>query len=295
MLRSMTGYGKAELETELARYVVEIQSINRKHLDISTYLPRELGRFEQDLRKWIGQALSRGQITLKLRIDYKKQTPTTLKPQLLLASQLKDALDAINQHLGLPAQKWDAMQLVKTSSSLLVYDEEWHDEERYLEDLKNVCSQALQMLMKMKEKEGEALAKDVSQRLITLREAIKEIAKLSPDVVEKQRQKLTQKVQEFLPGALENEERILREIVLYAEKVDIAEEVTRFNAHLDQIGDCIRSNDPSVGKTFEFILQELLREANTIGSKASDVQVTRQVVAIKSEIEKLKEQIQNVE
>jgi len=291
----MTGYGKAELETELAYYVIEIQSINRKHLDISVYLPRELGRVEQDFRKWISQVLTRGQINVKLRVEYKTQTPTTLKPQLLFAEQLKEALDRINLHIGAPAQKWTAIDLVRASSSIIAYEDQGIDEERCREEVQAVCAQALQKLMSMKEKEGQALAKDLTARLSFLRDAIKEITRLSPDAVEKARQKLTQRLAELLPQLPDNEDRVLREIVLYTEKCDIAEEITRFNAHLDQLNDCIQSKETAVGKTFEFVLQEVLREANTIGSKASDVQVTRQVVAIKSEIEKLREQIQNVE
>ncbi len=295
MLRSMTGYGNAELDTDLARYGVEIQSINRKHLDFFFIMPKELSHFETEFRKWVSEAITRGQISLKLNVTYKKEAPFDVQPQLALASQVKNAIDRINNELNLPSVPWDASKLIRLCPSILSFSEDWQEEERYLSELSDVFKEALKKLMAMKEKEGSAIAKDILQRLKTLREAIQEIQKLSPDATAKQRQKLTQKLQELLPDKMENDERLLREIVLYAEKVDIAEEITRFNAHLVQLADFVRSSEVAIGKAFEFLLQELLRETNTIGSKASDVNITRQVVAIKGEIEKLREQIQNVE
>ncbi len=295
MLRSMTGYGKAELETKLARYTIEIQSINRKHLDIFLSIPRDLSRFEIDLRKWISSALTRGQISLKLHVEYRENAPVTVKPQIFIAGQVKKALEEITSILGLQAPKIDAAQLIRTYPGILAFDDNWEDEEAYKKEIKEVLELALKKMIEMKDEEGASLAKDIIHRLDLLRGHIKEIQKFAPDATQKQREKLKQKLEEFLPGSLENEEKIIREIILYAEKVDISEELTRFNSHLDQLHKYIKSTETSIGKTFEFVLQELLRETNTIGSKASDVNVTKIVVEMKSEIEKLREQIQNVE
>lgn len=295
MLRSMTGYGKADSETELARYSIEIQSINRKHLDIFLALPKELSRFETDIRKWVSSAISRGQITVKLHVDYRGRTPVNVKPHLLLAEQVKFALNTLTEELKLPASKIDAVQLIRTFPGILSYDDNWEDEDLYRQELKTLLEKAMLKLLMMKESEGVALQKDITQRLELLRSHIKEIDKYAPEATQKQRLKLKQKLEEVLPGSVENEERLLREIVLYAEKVDISEELTRFNSHLDQLHSYLKGKETAVAKTFEFVLQELLRETNTIGSKASDVNITKIVVEMKGEIEKLKEQIQNVE
>lgn len=295
MLRSMTGYGKAELETKLARYTIEIQSINRKHLDIFLSMPRDLSRFETDLRKWISSAISRGQVSLKFHVEYREKAPITVKPQIFIAGQVKKALEDITKELSLPASKIDATQLIRTYPGILTFDDNWEDEGAYKKEIKEVLDRAIQKLIEMKDDEGASLEKDIVHRLELLRDHIKEIQKFAPEATHKQREKLKQKLEEFFPGSLENEEKILREIVLYAEKVDIAEELTRFNSHLDQLLKYIKSDETSIGKTFEFVLQELLRETNTMGSKASDVRITKIVVEMKAEIEKLREQIQNVE
>lgn len=295
MLRSMTGFGRGELDTESARYIIELQSINRKHLDISLNLPREFSRFEGDFRKWIHAAITRGHVIVRVFVSFKNTTPLSIRVQLPLALQVKHALTELAHELRLDTTQLDVTTLIKTCPSIISFDENWQDEDRYRGELKGAFDKAMQNLMTMKENEGVALTKDIQIRLEKLKSNIQQIHKLSPDSVNKQRQKLAQRLEEFLPTDMETDERILREIALYAEKVDVSEEIARFNSHLDQLDDLVKSKEPAIGKTFEFLLQELLRETNTIGSKALDVNVTKLVVDNKSEIEKLKEQIQNVE
>lgn len=292
MLKSMTAYGRACLETPLGRFNAEIQSVNRKHLEINIFLPQELTRFESDLRKLLGTVISRGQVTLKVSAYFEQGTPIVIKANLPLARQAKKAWETIAADLGLKEEFKLAM--LANEPGVLIHEEELQDEEQYLELLKEVVNQALSNFMTMREIEGKALQQDIAERIVNLKNWIEKIVVRSPGATERYRQKLTERLKEVCSGAVENEERVLREVAVYAERIDIAEEATRFRSHLNQVEELLKSDVP-IGKTFEFLLQELNREINTIGSKASDVEVTRLVVEIKSELERIREQIQNIE
>lgn len=294
MLTSMTAYGRAQIATALGRFVAEIQSVNRKHLEITINLPKELLRFETDIRKYISQKVVRGSISVKLDAYFDAVTPLVVIPNLPLARQIKGAWDAIAKELGVAEQPF-SLALLANEPALFQYSEELKDEERYRSDILKVIDAALQPFIAMRQHEGEVLQKDITMRLSNMRQWLSQIIVLVPGATERYRQKLMDRLEEVLPGSVDNEERILREIALYAERIDITEEITRFNSHLDQSEQLLRSQQQGIGKTFEFLLQELNREANTIASKSSDATVSRLVVDVKSTLEKIREQIQNVE
>lgn len=291
----MTAYSRASLTTPLGHFTVEIQSVNRKHLEINALLPKELLRFDGDIKKILNELISRGQINLKIFATFDQQAPVTVKPNLPLVRQIKAAWDLIAKELNLKTDGGCTLEMLASQEDVLLYGENLQDEEQYRIAIKRVVALSLKDLLEMKIREGIALQRDICARLDCLQRCIERIAEKVPGATQKYRQKLLERLEEVLPGCVENEERILREVAVFAEKVDISEEVIRFRSHLVQVNDLLQSETSSVGKTLEFFLQELNREVNTVGSKSSDVEISRLVIEIKSELEKIREQIQNVE
>lgn len=291
----MTAYGRAHKGSKLGNFVVEIQSVNRKFLEIGLNIPSEFARFDQEIKKWICEKVGRGQISVKLSVSYELTMPITIKPNLTLAKQVQNACIELGDELGLESISQLTAQMLIATKGIIHYDEKWEEEEAYLECIHEVIQEAIEKLLIMKKTEGEALAADIQKRLNHMKQGIEKIFLYSPEAVKKQKQKLKERLEEILPGRVENEERLLREICLYAEKVDITEEITRFHSHINQFEQILNSNEVSVGKTIEFLLQELNREVNTVGSKSSDINIAQTVIEIKSELEKIREQIQNVE
>lgn len=296
MLKSMTAYGRGSALTPLGRFVAEIQSVNRKYLEINTALPRELMRFEIDVKKWAAAQIFRGQVNIRIFAHFDKVAPVAVTPNLPLVRQLKAAWDKIAEELGIPENRGFSLSMLAKENDVLVFEEDLKEESQYRGALQSAIEEALKYLMEMKAREGTELQRDIASRLEKMRQWIGRIAEKAPGATSKYRQKLIERLEEVLPGSVENEERILREVCVYAEKIDIAEELTRFESHLKQFNDLMISGTVgSVAKTLEFLLQELNREVNTIGSKSSDVDVSHLVVDIKSELERIREQIQNVE
>lgn len=290
----MTAYGRSSIDTFLGRLSVEIQSLNRKFLEINCFLPKELVRYEADIRKFISEKVLRGGINIKISASFSKKTPVMVRPNLPLARQMKAAWDEIAKDLGLE-RGFNLQMLAHENSGILLYDEDLQDEELYRKAILEALELALKGFLEMKNLEGKTLLEDIKNRLINLKQGIEKIAEYAPEATTKYRQKLIERLEELLPGSIENEERILRELGIYAERIDISEEVIRFQSHLKQFIDLLSSSEISIGKTLEFLIQELNREINTIGSKSNHVQVSRLVVEIKGELERIREQIQNVE
>lgn len=289
----MTGYGRASVTTSLGHFVAEIQSVNRKFLELTFYLPRELSQFETELKKLVSAAVLRGQVTVKIFVTFENETPVVVSPNIPLARQVFQAWKTIAKELHLSAPT--TVDFLTNEKGLLSYAEESKNENQYRQALVEAVNAALKSFLQMRVQEGKALQSDILQRLVVLRASLAKIAQYAPNATEKYRKKLQERLSELLPESLENDERILREVAVYAERIDISEEITRFQSHLNQCDELLKSNKEGVGKTLEFLLQELGREINTIGSKASDVDVSRHVVEVKSELEKIREQIQNVE
>lgn len=294
MLKSMTAYGRASLNTKVGHFVVEIQSVNRKFLEVNVFLPRELNQFDIELKKWLMPYLARGQVTVKVNVTFEGAVPFIVRPNLPLARQLKDAWDEIAKELNLELDEFQ-LDLLQRADGLLSYEENLSEEENYREALKQTLETALTGFLQMKAQEGSILEADITERLGKMRQFLRIVEQKMPYATKKYREKLIARLEELMPGHVENEERILREIALFAEKIDITEELTRFNCHLTHFDELIQSDAISVGKTMEFVLQELNREINTIGSKSSDLEIARAVIDIKSELERIREQIQNIE
>lgn len=292
MLKSMTAYGRASITNHLGRFGLEIQSVNKKFLDIYINLPKELQRFELFIKKILSENISRGNLKVSVFINLNESSPVIAKPNILLAEQLKNAWEAIANRLQInePFQ----LNLLAGQEDLIQFEENHEKDAEFMEILGDLLHESLVGFMKMKQTEGSLLEKDIRQRLEILTEAIHFIEGRSDQATKKYREKLLARLQEVLPGnSIEADERVLKEIAFFAEKVDIAEEITRFKTHVEHFKRLMEGDQP--GKSLEFIIQEMNREVNTIGSKSMDIEISHQVVKLKSELEKIREQIQNVE
>lgn len=295
MLKSMTAYGRGSIETSLGRFTAEIQSVNRKFLEVNVALPRELTRFDSQVKKWVSALVGRGQISVKFSVVYNQKTPLNVTANIPLALKIQKASQELASTLGLPSSHELTLTLLSKETGILLFDEEMETEDLYLENLQEVFNRGMQNFLEMKTQEGKAIYVEIAQRLAQLQQEIKHIAFYAPHATKRYREKLAERLKEFTEGTLGDEERLLREIGIFAEKIDISEEITLFEAHLKQFSEVISLKDESVAKTLEFIIQEMNREVNTIGSKSSELEVSRRVVEMKSCLEKIREIIQNVE
>ncbi len=283
----MTAYSRAtSSEVEGITWSVEIHTINRKALDINIYLPRELLFFDVELRKLIAQSLQRGQVTVRVNLEKGKEAGAAVP----LLKKLKSGWEKTAKELGLGKEEitltFLLAQMEKVSSDLFGT--------KIQTELKKTVSVALTGLVKMKETEGKALAADMLKRVKTLQSNVSAMEKMSSKAPEHYREKLLARLEVLLKEPLEDE-RVLREVALFAEKADITEEITRLKSHLVQFADLLKSKGESVGRTLDFLIQEILREINTVSSKSPDLALTQLAVSSKAELEKIREQVQNIE
>lgn len=295
MLKSMTAYGRASLSNNLGRFSVELKSVNRRHLEIAMQLPPELMRFEVSIKKWISRVVLRGQVFVKLTAEFDEVSPFVAKPNLSLARNLKAAWDAIAQELNIPVEQAFQLSMLTIQEKIIVFEENLLDEEAFQETLHNVINMALEKLTDMKLVEGRLLLNDFMTRVDKLQTHLKKIALLVPAAEERYRQRLFSRLEELLPKLPENEISVVREVALFAERSDITEEIVRFDSHLKQFADLVNASDSGIGKTLDFLLQEMLREANTISAKSSELEIAQLIIECKSELERMREQIQNIE
>jgi uncharacterized protein (TIGR00255 family) len=295
MIKSMTAFGRSCQNTPLGRLVVEVQSLNRKMLDIHLVLPKEFARFEIEIRKWIGDIICRGQVSV--RIHLKSDDPLFMQlPQL---KELKSTWERVAIDLGYDPISTVTLSFLVQQLPFLTQIEDESKETQMKDLLKNGIEIALKELMGMKEREGKALAFDVEARLKTLSEQLNQIEDRSQVALEKYRQRLNEKMQEFYKTSGETDDRMLREVVReiasFSEKLDVSEEETRLHSHIEQFQHLLNTSEKSIGKTLDFLTQELNREVNTLASKSADAELSLLTVAMKGEIEKIREQIQNIE
>lgn len=289
-LSSMTGFGRAVIDAPFGRLTVEIQSVNRKYLEVFVSLPKEFSRFEHELRKWVGDLVSRGSVSVRAFFIPALAAVEGLLPDVNVLKSLKKQWVNIAKEIGADPKEvtlpFIMQHLPLQPRPDLVSDE-------YLQSLEKCVKEALEALVAMKRTEGKALAEDLTSRLKELERMIDEVEKHSPDATQKMRQKLFEKMEETHKLGHEVEERLLREVALYAERVDISEEITRFRSHVSQFKTFLKGG--IVGRKMDFLIQEMGREINTIGSKSMEATIAHLVVEMKSELEKVREQVQNLE
>jgi uncharacterized protein (TIGR00255 family) len=294
MIKSMTGYGKAEAVLAGRKFMIEMKSVNHRFLEMALRLPGMFLPLEGEIKKRIGEQFSRGRIEVNLRMDGDANTETagrfTLNLPLIrnyhaLLVQLKEELHIGDEiTLSMMAGFRDAFVPTETSQDPAAL---WEGISRILDD-------AIRTLSEMREKEGESLRCDLVARLGLIAGFLEGIACRAPQVVLDYRKRLTDRVRELTGGMVVDEARLLQEVAIMAEKSDITEEIVRFRSHIDQFNDLLTGED-AAGRKIDFLIQEMGREINTIGSKSGDAEISRSVIEIKSELAKLREQVQNIE
>jgi uncharacterized protein (TIGR00255 family) len=291
MLTSMTGFGRSCVDAPFGRLTAEIQSVNRKHLEIAVSLPKECGRFENDIRTWVGEKIFRGHVFARLYLIPNVESVVELLPDPKSLKKLKLGWEKIAKTLGYDKGEIDLPFLIAHSP---MQQKAQFLEEKDLVFIETCMKEALLSLCRMKEREGKALAIDVRKRVKFMRECLKKIESLAPESLEKMKVSLAHKLKELQMN--ENfEERLLREGLLFADRIDISEEITRLGSHFAQFEQTLGGGEGAIGRKMDFLIQEIGREINTIGSKAVDAKISHLVVEMKSELEKIREQAQNIE
>jgi len=294
MVRSMTGYGRAEAILDGQKMVVEIKSLNHRFLEISLRIPASLSALEMEIKKKIAEPLLRGKIDATIRRDVQGSGENShpLALNLPLAQNYYNLLTQLKQSLGL---KDDIrMEMIAAQKDIFLPVESFQDITTLWQRLAMVLDEALTGLVDMRRREGEILAKDLQVRLDLMALLLNGIEAKTPRVVLEYQKRLTDRVREMTGGLMIDEARISQEIAIFAEKSDITEEIVRFRSHLGQFQEMLDSED-AIGRKVDFLIQEMNREVNTIGSKSSDADISKQVIEIKSELAKLREQVQNLE
>jgi uncharacterized protein (TIGR00255 family) len=288
----MTGYGRGETDDNGTKFSVELNSVNRKQSDIVINLPRDLTALEPQIRQTINENISRGRTNVVVSYHNGSSAPRKLALDTELARSYHDAMRALQKDLDAPGEI--TIGAVLQAPGVMRAPEETIDSNTAWPAVERALRAALADLIKMREREGKHLAKDLIRRLKAMRKQIKEIRGLHPDVVKKYRATLLERIQKAGLPIAADDERLLKEISFFADRADVSEELTRVESHLAQFAHHLRRHEP-VGRTLEFITQEIFRELNTLGAKANDAAISQRVVLCKAELEKIREQIQNLE
>jgi uncharacterized protein (TIGR00255 family) len=288
----MTGYGRAETDHGGTKFSVELNSVNRKQSDIVVNLPRDLAELEPRIRQTINENISRGRTNVVVTFHNGQNGVRNLALDADLARSYHEAMRALQKELDAPGEI--TISTILQAPGVLRFPERAASAEEAWPAIDRALRAALADLIKMREREGRHLAKDLIHRLKAMRKKLKEIRALHPEVVKRYRTALLDRLQKAGLPIATDDERLLKEISFFADRADISEELTRVESHLAQFAHHLRKNEP-VGRTLEFITQEIFRELNTLGAKANDAPISQRVVACKAELEKIREQVQNLE
>ena len=291
-MHSMTGYGRMSVERDGRQLTVELKSVNHRFLDLSFRMPRSFNFLEDSARKLIGEYLSRGHVDLFATYRNTREDSRRVEVDQALLAAYMTALDDIAETTGLEDDR--TLSLATRLPDVLTVAEADEDQDALRALMREALTGALEQMQAMREKEGEALKSDISSRIDTLEKMTGEIEARYPETVAEYQQKLKARVEELLGGAAMDEQRLMQEVAVMADRSAIAEETVRLHSHFAQVRGFMAAGEP-VGRKLDFIVQELNREVNTISSKSQDVPITRLVVEAKAEIEKIREQVQNVE
>lgn len=290
-MRSMTGYGRGTATFEGRQIAVELSSVNRKQAEISLSLPRALLELEPRVRDEINAHISRGRLTVAVGL-HAKNGEKTGGIDLEVAKAYRDQLEAMRKSLKLAGEI--TLDQVLRGPGVLGSDDAEIETDEAWPALRKALKAALDQFVKMRKQEGETLAADLRKRTLAIQKNVKTIGVLAPKVMEHHRGTLLERAAKAGLEIENSDERLLKEIVFFADRSDISEELTRLRSHLDQFFTQLGKDEP-VGRTLDFLLQEMFRETNTIGNKANFLAISQIVVGMKTELEKLREQVQNIE
>lgn len=292
MIKSMTGYGRAQQLVDGMNITVEIKSVNHRYFEFSSKLPRSYGFLDEKLKSFFMGKLTRGKMECYVQIETVEEPDTIISVNHPLVQGYLEAYKELAETYGL--ENNIKVSDISRVSDIFSIRKQAADEDKIWAAVSTVAQEALNGFVAMREREGERLKADVLSRLATILENVEYIEERSPETVKEYNEKLLGRLRELLAETHIDEQRILTEAAIFADKIAVAEETVRLRSHISQLTSFLDSSE-AVGKKMDFLVQELNREANTIGSKAQDVEIARRVVSIKAEIEKIREQIQNIE
>lgn len=292
MMKSMTGFGRAQALIDGRDITVEVKAVNHRFFEFSARVPRAYGYLEEKLKSYIQSNVSRGKVEMGVILQTIEGTNAQVEINYELAKSYVDALRTLSERTGLTDDL--TLSSIARFSDIFAVRKTEDDEEVIWNAVRQVADQAIEKFVEMRKREGARLREDLLEKLNNIETHLAVVKEKSPQTVADYRQRLFAKLTEVLGNTQLEEQRILTEAAIFAEKVAVDEETVRLDSHIAQFKEIIKSDQP-VGRKLDFLVQELNREVNTIGSKAQDVSIAQLVVEMKSEIEKIREQIQNIE
>ena len=294
MIRSMTGYGRAQMMIDSMSITVELRSVNHRYFEFNSRVPRSYGFLEEKLKNFVGSLVARGKVECYVSVEKLEDSEVEILVNHSLASSYINALNELADRNELTLRDDLVLSTLSRNNDIFVVHKQEADEDKIWNAVKTVTEAAVAKFISMREVEGEKLKNDVLFRADEILKKVAIIEERSPETVKEYNDKLLARINEFLSDVQVDEQRLLTECAIFADKVAVAEETVRLRSHIDQLRQFMESNE-AIGRKIDFLVQEMNREANTIGSKAQDVTIARNVIDIKAEIEKIREQIQNIE
>ncbi|WAM34766.1 YicC/YloC family endoribonuclease [Caldicellulosiruptor morganii] len=293
MIKSMTGYGGSRQITNQREYSVDIRSVNHRYLEINLRIPKEFIKFESEIKNLVSTYISRGKVDVYINFKSFSEKDYRITPNLGLLKQYLEAINVVRQNFAEIQDDFSLSTFIKLPDALIIENQEL-DSDIIKNELLCCVEDAVKSLDNMRRTEGENLKKDILKRIEKIKEIITTIEQFSVSLVENYREKLYKRVSEYFDLKNIDENRLMLEITLFADKSDITEELVRLKSHINQFVECIEKGGV-VGKKLDFIVQEMNREANTIGAKSTIYEISNSVVSLKDELEKIREQVQNIE
>lgn len=292
MLKSMTGYGRGEGIVETRHIVFELKSVNHKFFEINPRVTRGYQFLEDRLKTYLHERISRGKVDLFLQIENLGESSVEVEVNHSLAAGYYRALSELQERYSLP--DGPSLELLCRYQDIFTVHKAPEVEEAVWRQVLEIAAPTVDSFLRMREAEGERLRADIMEKAGNILSLVDKVEELAPGTVAEYRERLQGRIQELLSDSRFDEQRVLTEVAVFADKVAVDEETVRLRSHLGQLRDMLHSGAP-VGRKLDFLIQELNRESNTIGSKCSDLQIARDVVDLKAEIEKIREQVQNIE
>lgn len=294
MIKSMTGFGRGEFQDEKRNIIVEIKSVNHRYSDINVKMPRRYSFVEDKIKAQIKEEVKRGKLDVSVMVENLAESDLNIRLNKEIAKQYLASLGELKDEFDVKGDI--TLEYLSSLPDVIKAIPDVEDEEEITKSILSAVKEAATNLEKMRAVEGEKLAKDLIEKGDTIKALLDKIELRAPEVPKAYAVKLKNRIEELLAGAIQvPEDRILLEAAVFADKCAIDEEITRLNSHIQQLKSIITKSDQPDGKKLDFLVQEMNREANTIGSKANDIEITNLMLQIKAEIEKVREQVQNIE
>lgn len=292
MIKSMTGFGRYEIQQDSKKFTVELKSVNHRYLDVNIRMPKKLIFFETSIRTLLKSYANRGKVDIFITYEDLSQAQSSVKYNPLIAAEYMKYFKQMEEEFGL--ENDISVSALARFPEVLTMEEQVEDEEELWNGLKKALEGAFAQFVETRITEGENLKKDILAKLTFLEQEVSAVEERSPQIVAEYRQKLEEKVAELLADTQLEENRLAAEVILYADKICTDEEVVRLKSHIQHMRATLEEKE-GIGRKLDFIAQEMNREANTILSKANDIEVSNHAISLKTEIEKIREQIQNIE